>query len=719
MLVFGATVHSASTVLAGFMSGFALGSLLGWKWSRKTTNPLRLYGLLELGIAAAAAVFPLCVDLILAIVEKSALPIGPLRMTLAFAALLPATVLMGATFPILSQHYAGRGDGREVANLYAANLAGACLGALVNAFLLLAFLGLSGSHWLAVLVNLAAGLAALRLSSSEVYAHLQPQSSAPAGWPSAAVFVSGLCGMALEIVWIRLLVPSFNNSAYGFAAVLFVFLLSLGAGSWLSGRMRTGSLALLGALQGLAALFAYVGYLTFELSQVWQSRYADTTNLGVSPFVLVPLVEALVVLGPLAVIQGMALPTAVRLAAPSGGSGSAVGRLYFWNTMGAIAGALATGFWWIPAYNVQNSLLLILAISLTSGTILIAAGTPQRKTRWLVAAAAVLALILARAGLRGRYLPSEMLMEWATRFPDMAPKLLSYTEDLEGSVAVQERGGTRMLVINGVGVTGYTNATKMLAHIPLLLHPEPKRVLIICFGMGTTFRSTLSHPVQVEMVELAGSVFKAFPLFYRDARRWSEEPRARLFVNDGRNHLLRAREGYDVILVDPSPPLYAAGTANLYSRQFFELARRKLKPGGLLAVWLPEYPETEFKMVLKSFVSAMPRTQMWLGTVPHNGLVMLGSEQPIAVDRERIRKNLADPLVRRDLLELNPEFATEAAFWRLYLGPGERFARYLAESPEVTDDFPRIEYPYFRSKTRKYYRHPELFDWPALASPLN
>ncbi|MDD5630107.1 MAG: hypothetical protein PHU21_13645, partial [Elusimicrobia bacterium] len=230
----------------------------------------------------------------------------------------------------------------------------------------------------------------------------------------------------------------------------------------------------------------------------------------------------------------------------------------------------------------------------------------------------------------------------------------------------------------------------------------------ICFGMGTTFRSALRHPGLVEAVDLVPSVFKAFPFFYPDAARCLSDPRAAHFVNDGRNHLLRSRGGYDVIIVDPSPPLYAAGTVNLYSRDFFELARRRLRPGGIVSVLLPEYPETDFKMVMKSFIAAFPHSQMWFASPAKKGLVMLGSDRTLPEDRGRVRRRLRDPGLREDVAELVATGISAASFWDLYLGPGERFQDYLARSPEITDEFPRLEYPYFRSKTRAYYKHPAI-----------
>jgi len=706
VLVFGATLTSATTVLAGFMAGMALGALWGSRAVRGASDPLRLYGKLELGIAAWAAAFPWILKLIMAFIERTDLPIGPVRLILIFAALLPATTLMGMTFPVLSRLGEGSDAGRDVGHLYAANLVGSCLGALATAYVLLAFLGLSGSHWLAVGLNAAVGLAALSFRRESLPPAAPDARANPAPWQAyACLFVSGLFGMSLEVVWIRILMPSFNNSAYGFACVIFTFLLGLGGGSFAAARLPALGYQALGALQLLAALYAYVGYRLFEITELIQIRLGTMDSSTIMPVIAAPAIETLLILFPLAVLQGMLLPMAVRLIAARGAAGPATGRLYFWNTCGGIAGALLAGFWLVPSFNVQNALLVTMFLGAASGAALVAWALPAPRARLGVPALTALVFAAMVLSLRGQHLPEKALLDWIDRH-GIGEQLAYYSDGAEASVAVPK--SNRRLIINGVGVTGYSNATKMLAHLPLLLHPDPKRVLIICFGMGTTFRSALRHPVDVEVVDLVPAVFDTFRFFYSDAAERLADPRASHFANDGRNQLLRARRGYDVIISDPSPPLYAAGTVNLYSREFFELASRRLNPGGILAVWLPEYPEPDFKMVMKSFVAAVPYSQMWLGTTERGGLIMLGSASPLPSDRARLRARLKDAGLQVDLRERNSEFGTEKAFWTLFVASGESLTSYLADSPEVTDDFPRLEYPYFRSKSAAYSKHPTI-----------
>lgn len=722
VLVFGATVYSFSTVLAGFMGGLGLGSLWGSKLAARTRDPWRLYGWLELGVAASASLFPAALSLMLWLLENTDLPTGPARFALTFAALLPPTFLMGATFPVLAELFARTGAEARVGVLYASNLGGACLGTLAGAFLFLSAFGFSGTHWLAVALSTLAGMTALLRPAAAADRRPGPEPSpaaaGPARWILAAVTVSGFCGMAFEVVWTRILVPSFNNSVYGFSSVLFVFLAGLGGGSFVAGRIKAAKSEALGAAMVVAGLYAFVGLSTFELVQVLTLRLLDSRRADYVPVLFLPLAQCVLVLGPLAVLQGIVLPAAFQ-ACGRDGLGAAVGRLYFWNTLGGILGALAAGFWLIPAYASQDALLVIVVLSAFTGALLVARGLPGSALKTLPPAAVLAFAAFGRQWLLDRHVAERLLVSQVGRALGSPPRLLAYAEDVESSVGVLSHPRrSRILSINGIIMTGYTNAVKLIAHVPLLLNPRRERTLIIGFGMGTTFRSALQHGGRVVAADLVGSVLDAFVWFFPDAERWAADPRASRLVTDGRNHLLADREGYDVVVIDPAPPLYAAGTVNLYSDDFYRLARRHLRPGGLVAMWLPEYPESEFRMLMKTFVDAFPHTQFWRGTPKGEGLIMIGGNDPILLDKEEVGRRLRAPAVREDLLQFNRDLEREETFWSLYLGDGERFRDYLAGAERVTDDRPMIEYPYFRSRRADYMTRPAVITWPSARPPF-
>jgi spermidine synthase len=282
---------------------------------------------------------------------------------------------------------------------------------------------------------------------------------------------------------------------------------------------------------------------------------------------------------------------------------------------------------------------------------------------------------------------------------------------LQGVTTVIRRTGEPLgsvLLVNAQGMTAKLTDTKMMAHLPLLVHPKPANTLVICFGMGTTFRAALSHGGKVTAVELVPEVLEAFDQFFGDAEQVRRNPNGRMVANDGRNFLKLTRERYDVITVDPPPPIDAAGVTNLYSQEFVALARERLAPGGIFAHWLP-FPGTgsgiesvqTFRMLLKTITLEFPHVLV-AEAINGVGLHVLASEQPIAVDLDAIAARLGDPAVAADLNEWQP---VPLAFFRR-LEPPSQLDFVLQRPPRrmrihgsglesvapLTDDRPRLEF---------------------------
>jgi spermidine synthase len=253
------------------------------------------------------------------------------------------------------------------------------------------------------------------------------------------------------------------------------------------------------------------------------------------------------------------------------------------------------------------------------------------------------------------------------------------------------------LLVNGVGMTVKVVDTKMMAHLPLFLHPDPQDTLVICFGMGTTYRSAVSHGGNVTAVELVPEVYDAFPHFYADAARVLAYPKGRLVVNDGRNFLKLTDRSFDVITLDPPPPIDGAGVVNLYSREFIELAKSRLKKGGILAHWVP-LPGSkagvdswdEFNALVNTFVRSFPYVCGTKG--PDSvGLHLLGSLEPILPDGARIAARYAEPAVAADLREwelVPPSFFAGVQDYREGRVEGLRL---------LTDDDPWLEFYLLRT----------------------
>jgi hypothetical protein len=265
--------------------------------------------------------------------------------------------------------------------------------------------------------------------------------------------------------------------------------------------------------------------------------------------------------------------------------------------------------------------------------------------------------------------------------------------DYAASVIATGEGLSKALLVNGVGVTGLVPITKFMAHVPLAFHAgKPESVLVICFGMGTTYRSVLSWNVKTVAVELVPSVRDAFPFYHADAASILNKPEGRIVIDDGRRYLNRTQDKFDVIVIDPPPPVEAAGSSLLYSEEFYELAKQHLRPGGILQAWFPGASDNTGRAVLRSLRNAFPHHRCF-GSPGEAGMLILASAEPIAGLTPEAAALAMPKTAGDDLLEwsssgdlpaylaqvLNGEFAIQDA-----LDPDPRL--------RITDDHPYNEY---------------------------
>jgi len=400
---------------------------------------------------------------------------------------------------------------------------------------------------------------------------------------------------------------------------------------------------------------------------------------------------------PLSLMSGACFPLATKMMDPGAEAhGALVARAYAWNTVGALVGSLIAGFIIAPRTDFAQALYVLAGLHACVSLVAVA-GTGRTGLRWpaptLGAVAVALAAYSAYA-LRGPSVMVEMVEAlhpgWEVRFNQPG---------LQGVTSVIAKQGDplgSLLLVNGRGMTQKTTVTKMMAHLPLLLHPHPEDTLVICFGMGTTYRSAVAHGGNVTVVELVGEVVDAFDRFHADAARVRAYPRGRIVVNDGRNFLKLTARKFDVITIDPPPPIDAAGVINLYSKEFLELARDHLKPGGIMAQWIP-LPGTqggvetqdEVVQLLTTFSDVFPYAYAYRG-FGHSGIHVLGSNQPIQVSLDAIRERLANPAVAADLNEWEDvPLSTFEAITPLPKDP--------AAPPPLTDDAPALEFYLLRT----------------------
>jgi spermidine synthase len=442
-------------------------------------------------------------------------------------------------------------------------------------------------------------------------------------------------------------------------------------------------------------------------------------GIGGAKYFAAAFAAAALVLPP-TLLLGAIFPCATRAyAAGRPDTGAAVGRAYAINTVGGILGSLAAGFALIPLLGTTRAIVLLAAVNVAGGGILLWYSPGLRRRAVPIFAASAAALALAAAPLLATDLFYRVVRD---RVHARYPRLLDirwHREDTTATVTVFSTlpGSGREkkhLWVNGQGMTSLVTVTKLMAHLPIVLGPDPppggrRRVLVICFGMGTTVRSAARWPdTDVEAVELVPAVIEAFPRYHRDARAVLAAPNVRVRVGDGRNWLLLSERKYEVITVDPAPPIYSAGTVNLYSREFMQLAKDALTEDGVAQFWVSSVvTPDEFRMLIATFRSVFPEGTVWSGNkIP--GYFLIGARNgPLRIDPESFRRRWAQPAVRADLAEWDDLFVAPEAAMELYVAGGERMAALAGGAPLITDNHPWVEFPLFRYLGHGKKRYPK------------
>ena len=746
----GHTVAAASTVLAAYMGGMALGAFLAGRaaTSLDPRRALRVYAALEVLVAICAILIPLVLGafrplLALAYADgQGGAVFGLTRLLTGLVALIVPTAAMGATFPVAVrwQVQDATRAGGEAGGLYAANAGGACFGALVAGFVLLPALGLWATTAVGCVLNVTAAAVALFVASRV----LQP---APAGRPqqgprqampakrerarqaiveradrsdapeaghlalaALALTMSGFAALVLEVAWTRILALAIGPTSYAFSLMLATFIGGLACGStvgaWLAARVRRPASWLAGTLTvtGAAAFaaLAVAGRLPLAVAraaadpQVTFGRMVATEWQLVAPL-LVPLSAALGAAMPLAIATGRrTLETVPR----------DVALIYAMNTLGAIAGSLAAGFLLIPRFGLHTTTVGAAALALLGAAVVILHGVRGRVPK-TIGFAAIAGVAVAALSLPGwdpalmasgayKYAPylGTLDLDWTLR----AGSLLYYHDGAAGTVSVRRLTGTCSLAIDGkvdASNGGDMLTQQLLAHIPLLVHGSARQVCIIGLGSGVTLGAALAHPIQrADVLEISPDVVTAAGFFARENHNALADRRTHLVVGDGRSHVLLSSRVYDVIISEPSNP-WMSGMATLFTREFFAAARDRLRPDGILCQWAHTYDisEGELRSIVATFSSVFPHAAAWL--VGDADLLLIGSREPVGSRLDRMARGWQQPLVAASLAEVS---ATEPfSLLALCLGGDDYVKTYGRNARVQTDDRLALEYSAPRS----------------------
>lgn len=701
-LLFGSTAEAAAVTVAVFFGGLSLGSHLWGRRAARTAEPLRVYGWLEIGVAATAAgYFALYAvhqgfyPLLFSLGESSPALRLLVRLLLAASLLLPPAILMGGAFPMIGQHAVRRAAdlGRLGAWLYAVNLAGAAVGALLAGFYLPIALGFRRSYLAAMVLNVGIGVVALALARG---ARARPATAAgerptapaaPAAEQQqllALAFLSGFASLGVEVLWVRMFAQVLHNSVYSFSIILFTFLAALGIGAAVAHALARSRLAperVIVVLLVAAGLLAGTSPLVFDRLTGGLDYIAPLATWH--GYVVAVVGHGALVMLPAGVAVGAVFPYLLRLAEGGGGApGTVIGRLAAVNTVGGVLGSLAAGFVLLPWLGLWGSLRALAALYCLAAVLLPPGGSAALR---LAPAGALLALLTVLD---------------PTRLPlvRVDPVTACVHQTWEGGDAVvavvRESNNLRIKVDNyySLGGTASRSYEETQADIPLVLHPDPRRVYFLGLGTGITAGAAVRHGVeQVTVSELLPDVIEASRLHFALALNGLfEDPRARVVAEDGRSHLLASRELYDVIVADLFIP-WQAGAGALYSREHFESVRARLAPGGIFAQWLPLYQlsREEAFVIARTMQEVFPQVTVWRGDFLADSpiVALIGQRDPAPLDPEAMARNFGRrkgaALGRDDVLALMGLF---------YAGNLAAPGAIPAETPVNTDDLPIIEY---------------------------
>ena len=735
-LELGHTTAAVGTVLAAFMGGLAAGAAIGGRYAPglDPTRALRAYAVLEGVIALSALALPLALRaleplLAAAYADEPTWTFAWVRVASSFLLVTVPAMAMGATFPLAVRWFAGgtSGAARDVAHLYALNTLGAAAGALAAGFLLIPALGLRTTTFAGVALNAVAGAGAWLVSNGRAGTAPAPATPRKTPRPRTAArqrqavdrpaprlltgLVLGLAGfvtLVYEVAFTRALALAIGPTSYAFAAMLTAFIAGLAIGAGVAPRLaradRRVPLAMGLLLFAGVAVGAWASWFVGTGLPLRVARAIVDTSAGPADIIARQALWGVAVLLPLSSLLGAVFPLGMTLAVRTADRAARDAAFaYALNTIGAVTGSLTAAFVLVPALGLQPTIRAAGGVALAAGCLALAAGRLTSSQRMAGLAAAVTAAMLL-ALIRGW--DPNLLSSGAYKYArevdgaglDLrtgltAGTLLYYKEAAAATVSVRRVAATTALAIDGKvdASSGSDMLTqKLLGHLPLLLHPNPRQVAVIGLGSGVTLGAMLRHGVErADVVEISREVVEASRFFEHVNGRPLEDPRVRLIVGDGRSHLRLTSRRYDVLVSEPSNP-WMAGLASLFTREFFLAVRDRLAPGGIVCQWAHTYDmrEADLRSIAATFGSVFPNATMWL--VGDGDVLLVAAADRAAPRLEAIGHAWTRPGVAANLADVG--LLDRFGLMSLFVAGPEGLERFGRGATVQTDDRTGLEF---------------------------
>jgi spermidine synthase len=727
--VIGSTAVSLGVLLATFMGGLCIGSILLPRIAQlRSRHPLQTFAFLELGIALCGILVPLLMPLVSHIYVAAVghgMPSILLRALICAICLLPPTIFMGASLPAAARWLETSQEGVSwMGLLYGANTAGAVFGCLLASFYLLRKFDSTRASLAAAAINIAVALISLllaRLSPHTTPANPSPKSSAdtPTNFPIyTAIALSGASALGAEVVWTRLLGLLLGGSVYVFSLILAVFLIGMGIGS------LVGSLALRGTARprialgccqlALAAAIAWTAWTLSDSLPYWPINPFLSTSIRY--MFQLDLVRCLFAILPAALLWGASFPLALAASAPENESTNTpdlsrlAGHIYATNTGGAILGALAFSMVLIPWIGTRHSESVLIALCIVSALIVL---WPLVWRGRSLAGAALLATSVCCAVVLATHVsdvPGELIAYGREIAISMNEAQILYTaEGIDSSIAITRwSDGAVQFHVSGKAEASTEpfdmRLQRMLGLLPSLIlsqsNPaQPRSALVVGFGAGVTagtftLQPTMQRIVICEMEPLIPATTRKY--FRAEQYDVLDDPRTHIVYDDARHFILTTPEKFDIITSDPIHP-FVKGSAALYSKEYFEMVKARLNPGGVVTQWVPLY-DSDLKTVkseIATFFSVFPNGTIFTNEDNGGGydLVLLGRDAPFNIDVDALQARLEQPAyqaVAQSLLDVG--FHSAPHMLGTYVGQASDLQPWLADAEINRDANLRLQY---------------------------
>jgi len=729
-LVIGSSAVSLGLLLAAYMGGLCLGSTALPRLVSRRLHPLKVYAVLEAGIAVLGLLVLFAVPLVGRLYLAGAtqgLPGLVFRGLIAAVCLLPPTLLMGASLPALSRWVDATPSGVSwVGWLYSANIAGAVTGCVLAGFYLLRVHDMAVATYAAIAINVLVALVSVVLARRASYVHraegpatVRPARAKTATFIYVAIAISGVSALGAEVVWTRLLSLLLGGTVYTFSIILAVFLLGLWAGS------SVGSFAARRVAHPAMALAVCQTLLVVSIGWTARTLAYSLPYWPVDPWLSLDplfnfqldLVRCIWAIFPATVLWGASFPLALAAAALKGEDpGRLSGEIYAANTAGAVAGALAFSLVLIPEWGTRGSQQLLIGVA-ALGAVAAAVPVIRIPTSRSMGIAAVVTAVGLAVGLASTIVdvPWEVIaygrriapiLRAADLYPalNQSPKVLFRGEGINSSVVILERSGQRHFYVSGKAEASTAPADmrleRMMGHIPALIHPAPRSVLTVGFGAGVTAGSFVPYPDVERLVicELEPFIPPASDEFFAPQNNAVlRDPRTQVVYDDARHFIFTTKEKFDVVTTDPIHP-WVKGTSTLYSQEYYELVKAHLNPGGVVAQWLPIYDSdaATVKSELATFFEVFPNATVWSNYVPNEGgfdLVLVGQATPAPISLDAVQARLDRPDYSKVLASIGEVgFHSAVEILATYAGRAADLQPYVAGAAINDDMNLRLQY---------------------------